>query len=92
MKHLKGCGGGDKRFPDQIKQASAELSKPMSEREEEGVGEGGSERGFVINFHFLCLIIPSPNEISEEEINLPAVAVHLTSRNSYCSPLLSLSL
>lgn len=28
----------------------------------------------MINFHFLDLIIPSPNEICEEEINLLTVA------------------
>lgn len=36
----------------------------------------------MINFHFLRLIIPASNEISEGEINLPPVAEHLMSRNS----------
>lgn len=66
---------------------SAQLSEPTSEREGEWTENGEKERvsGLVINFHFLRLIIPASNEISEREINLLPVAEHLMSRNSDCA-------
>lgn len=91
MKHLKGCWGEKKTKGSLLNKAGFSQALKANVRER---GARKSEKGFMINFHFLCLIIPSPNKISEEEINLLAVfgSVHLKSRNSFCSPLLSLSL
>lgn len=50
----------------QLNKACLSRALKATVREREGGDEGAREkkvRGLVINFHFLCLIIPSSNEI-----------------------------
>lgn len=74
---FKRLQGGKKTKGSQLNKAG--LSQALTANVRERKERRGTEREFMINFHFLCLIIPCPNEISEEEINLPAVP-------AFCAP------